>query len=142
MSWIKNGCLIQITSVLGLQYLDNRLFAPFVEVQGVETGLAGSEVTFKIHVDRNFKMEGREVRKVEKMVEEPKEEAKKTRKPRRRAVTEGTSVGDHDVSEAEKLMSVKSLTSEEFSDELVSKVEFMDSACLSSLFDKQPGLKL
>merc|ERR1719318_2383485 len=38
MSWIKNGCLIQITSGQGLHHLNNRLFAPFVEVQGVETG--------------------------------------------------------------------------------------------------------
>jgi len=142
MSWIKNGCLIQVTSGQGLHHLNNRLFAPFVEVQGVETGLAGSEVTFKIHVDRNFKMEGRDVRKVEKMLEEPKEEVRKTRKPRRRAVTEGTGVGDDEVTEAEKLMSVKSFSSEEFSDELISKVEFMDSASLSSLFDKQLKARL
>ena len=59
MSWMKNGRLVRVTSGLGLQHLNNRLFAPFVEFQGLETGLAGAEVTFKIHVDRNFKMEGR-----------------------------------------------------------------------------------
>ena len=106
MNWIKNGCLVQVTSGLGLQNLHNRIFAPFVETEGLDKGEVGIEVNFKIHVDRSFKMEARDVKKVEKN-EDIKDVVVKVRKPRRRAVTEGGLDDDNDLTEGEKLMSVK-----------------------------------
>ena len=63
MSWVKTGCLIQVTSGLGLKNLYNRIFVPSVETKEIDPGATGTEVRFKIHVDRNFKKEGRDVSK-------------------------------------------------------------------------------
>jgi len=145
MSWTKNGCLLQVTTGLGLKNLHNRLFAPFVELQAIETGLSGAEVTFKIHVDRSFRMEGRDVKKTEKNYEEAMgKDIVKIRKPRRRAITEGIYEGDEadSFTEAEKLMTIKHLTTDEFSDELVNEVNSMDSSSLSAMFDKQLKARL
>jgi len=144
MSWVKtgNGCLLQVTSGLGLKHLNNRIFAPFVETKGIEQGVTGTEVSFKIHVDRNFKKEGRDVMKTENNSLEPEKEVVKTRKQRRRTFTEGASENNVVISEADKLMSVKHLTTEEFSDELVSSIETMDSVALLCMFDKQLKARL
>merc|ERR1719186_1173493 len=84
MSWIKGGCLIQVTSGSGLQNIHNRLFAPLVETEELAIGEVGIGVTFKIHVDRSFKLEGRDVKRVETKIEDAKEnDAAKIRKPRR-----------------------------------------------------------
>ena len=145
MSWVKTGCLIQVTSGLGLINLNNRIFVPSVETKEIDQGATGTEVSFKIHVDRNFKKEGRDVTKTMKNPEEVEQkDAEKTRKQRRRAVTEGTSFSfsNEEVSEAEKLMSVKHLTTNEFSDELISRIESMDSGALVTMFDKQLKARL
>ena len=55
MSWVKTGCLIQVTSGLGLVHLHNRIFSPFVEIEGIENRITGSEVSFKIHIVKNFR---------------------------------------------------------------------------------------
>ena len=47
-----------------LQNLYNRILAPLVETDGLDNGEVGTEVNFKIHVDRSFKMEARDVKKV------------------------------------------------------------------------------
>jgi len=143
MSWVKTGCLIQVTSGFGLANLNNRIFAPFVETKEIEQGATGTEVCFKIHVDRNFKKEGRDVSKTEKNSEEPDQrQTGKMRKQRRRAVTEGTPESVEEPTEAEKLMSVKELTTEEFSDELVTSIESLDNKALIVLFDKQLKARL
>ena len=146
MSWTKSGCLIQVTSGLGLQNLHNRLFASLVETRELHLGKVGLGVTFKIHVDRSFRLEGRDVKRVEAKDEDSKErENANVRKPRRRAVTEGSTVGDNDVealTEGENLMCVKNFTTEEFNDELVIAVETMDTVSLSALFDKQLKTRL
>ena len=61
MNWIKSGCLVQVTSGVGLQNLYNRILVPLVESDGLDNGEVGTEVNFKIHVDRSFKMEARDV---------------------------------------------------------------------------------
>ena len=61
MSWVKTGCLVQVTSGLGLKNLSNRIFVLSVEIKEIEHGVTGIEVNIKIHVDRNFKKEGRDV---------------------------------------------------------------------------------
>jgi len=143
MSWVKTGCLIQVTSGLGLRNLNNRIFAPLVETKEIELGATGTEVCLKIHVDRNFKKEGRDVSKTENKSEEPDQRRTvKMRKQRRRAVTEETPESVEEPSEAEKLMSVKHLTTEEFSDELVTSIESLDSKALIALFDKQLKARL
>merc|ERR1719347_2314617 len=55
MSWVKTGCLVQVTSGLGLKNLNNRIFVPSIEIKDIEHGVTGIEVSMKIHVDRNFK---------------------------------------------------------------------------------------
>eukprot|EP00092_Neocalanus_flemingeri_P034806 GFUD01037878.1.p1 GENE.GFUD01037878.1~~GFUD01037878.1.p1 ORF type:complete len:594 (-),score=175.23 GFUD01037878.1:75-1856(-) len=145
MNWAKIGCFIQVTSGLGLQHLHNRLFAPLVETNELVLGEVGNEVTFKVHVDRSFRLEGRDVKRGDLNDEVSKEKDAKVRKARRRAVTEGSIVGneeDEGATEGEKLMSFKHITNEEFSDELVIAVESMDACDLSALFDKQLKTRL
>eukprot|EP00092_Neocalanus_flemingeri_P041183 GFUD01044841.1.p1 GENE.GFUD01044841.1~~GFUD01044841.1.p1 ORF type:complete len:595 (+),score=173.71 GFUD01044841.1:159-1943(+) len=146
MNWAKIGCFIQVTSGLGLQHLHNRLFAPLVETDEFVIGEVGIGVTFKVHVDRSFRLEGRDVKRGENNDEVSKEKDNaKVRKARRRAVTEGSIVGneeDEGATEGEKLMSLKHITNEEFSDELVIAVESMDACDLSALFDKQLKTRL
>jgi len=140
MRWVKTGCLVQVTSGLGLKYLDNRIFVPLVETRGIDSGVTGVEVTFKVHVDKNFKKEGRDVTKTLKKFEDPDAEkiGFKSKRQRRRALTEGTSVKDAETfTEVDNLINVKTLTNEEFSDELVQDVDTMDSVTLSTMFDKQ-----
>eukprot|EP00092_Neocalanus_flemingeri_P041185 GFUD01044844.1.p1 GENE.GFUD01044844.1~~GFUD01044844.1.p1 ORF type:complete len:595 (-),score=167.27 GFUD01044844.1:77-1861(-) len=146
MNWAKIGCFIQVTSGLGLQHLHNRLFAPLVETNELVIGEVGNEVTFKVHVDRSFRLEGRDVKRGDNNDEVSQEKGNaKVRKSRRRAVTEGSIVGneeDEGATEGEKLMSLKHITNEEFSDELVIAVESMDACDLSALFDKQLKTRL
>lgn len=138
MSWAKTGCLVQVTSGLGLKNLNNRIFVPLVETKDIEYGATGTEVRFKIHVDRNFQKKGRDVSKTDNKLDEADQKVPdKMRKQRRRTVTEGTSESVEEISEADKLMTVKNLTTEEFSDELVTSIESMDSTTLLTMFDKQ-----
>ena len=57
MSSVKTGCLVQVTSGLGLKNLSNRFFVPSVEIKEIEQGVTGIEVNIKTHVDRNFEKE-------------------------------------------------------------------------------------
>jgi len=132
MSWTFNGCLIQVTSELGLQYLNNRIFAPFEEVHEIESGFTGDEVSFEVHVDRSFKLEGRNV--IKTAPTEDQEYVSK-KQPRLRRVTEGDVSVFEDSSDLETLLTVKNFTDEEFSNELVHSVQKMEAASLSAFFD-------
>ena len=46
MNWIKSGCLVQVTSGVGLQNLHNRILAPLLETDGLDKGEVGTEVNF------------------------------------------------------------------------------------------------
>merc|ERR1719481_98023 len=132
MSWTFNGCLIQVTSGLGLQYLNNRIFAPFEEVHEIESGFTGDEVSFEVHVDRSFMLEGRNVIKTAHMEDQ---ECVSKKQPRLRRVTEGDAGVFEDSSDLESLLTVKNFTDEEFSIELVHSVQKMDATSLSAFFD-------
>jgi len=86
------------------------------------------------HVNRSFKLEGRNVNKTA-----PKEDQESFNKnrPRNRRVTEGDVNVFEDSSELETLLTIKNFTDEEFSNELVNSVQKMDAASLTAFFDSK-----
>ena len=62
VSWVRTGCLIQVTSGLGAEKSHNRIFAPDSECLGLEAGDVGVEVIFHVHMDTALKVLARNVR--------------------------------------------------------------------------------
>ena len=78
MEWLKKGCLVQVTSGLGVNYLHNRIFAPKQETKSIPDGVVGTgmqssprffnvdllchtrsliaEVQFQVHMDSSFRV--------------------------------------------------------------------------------------
>ena len=78
MEWLKKGCLVQVTSGLGVNYLHNRIFAPKKETKSIPDGVVGTgmqssprffnvdllchtrsliaEVQFQVHMDSSFRV--------------------------------------------------------------------------------------
>ena len=59
--WVKTGALIQVTSGLGAQLNNNRIFAPFSECTGIDHLVKDVEVQFVINMDKLLRVEARNV---------------------------------------------------------------------------------
>merc|ERR1719210_2936401 len=63
VSWVRTGCLIQVTSGLGAEKSHNRIFAPDSACPGLKVGVAGVRVQFRVHMDQALRVEARNVRR-------------------------------------------------------------------------------
>merc|ERR1719397_540072 len=139
MEWLKKGCLVQVTSGLGVNYLHNRIFAPKQETKSIPEGVVGTEVQFQVHMDSSFRVEARDVWRVASA--ETKEVSNKA-ESRVRAKSEGDNTSAPEVhgeegSPSYNLVMMKHFTTEEFSQELIKSIELMDSVRLSELFNEK-----
>lgn len=136
MEWMEEGCLIQVTSGSGLSVVGNRLRCSGEECRSLQLGKLGGVVTFQLGMNSGLKLEAKHV-KIE-MVETKEVE-----------VIAGTGGGGGDtklkekvksrnsLSEGEELMTVKQVTSDEFSGDLITDIKHMDVIALGHVFDKQ-----
>ena len=135
MEWMEEGCLIQVTSGSGLSIVGNRLSCSGEECRGMQLGKLGGVVTFQLGMNSALKLEAKHVKTEMVETKEVEEMA-------------GTGGGDtvklkervkprNCLSEGEELMTVKQVTSDEFSDEFIADITHMDVIALGQVFDKQ-----
>jgi len=67
--WLKTGVLIQVTSGLGSQLRNNRIFAPYSECSDINTSARNVEVKFITNLDKLLRIEARNVTLVVSKIE-------------------------------------------------------------------------
>lgn len=68
---LKTGVLIQVTSGLGSQLRNNRIFAPYSECSGIDTSARDVEVKFVTNLDKLLRVEARNVTQMVSKIELP-----------------------------------------------------------------------
>ena len=155
VSWVRTGCLIQVTSGLGAEKSHNRIFAPDSACPGLEVGVAGVRVQFQVHMDQALRVEARNVRRTREhhdlqlswredaannntIVQKPvkssnSESAKPVTKNVQVKVSRVPAKFEH--SEVKRKSIIQDLTNLELSEELIESLYVMSSEELSSLFE-------
>ena len=151
VSWVRTGCLIQVTSGLGAEKSHNRIFAPDSECLGLEAGDVGVEVIFHVHMDTALKVLARNVRarrmknhqhhklswrganNPDAKISKPTTEEVKVKVSRSPAKTENT--------ETRRKFVIQDLTNLELSEELMKKLDVVSSDEISSFFESILKLK-
>ena len=125
--WVKTGCLIQITSGLGAELPQNRIFAAFTECS-FDTNLTHVEVKLRIHMDKSLRVEARDVNLLNEDISKMVHDGEDAKMP----------VCD-DVKG--KLM-IKDLTNVEFCEDFIKSMDGMSIEDITNLFETSLKLRL
>ena len=126
-NWVKTGALIQVSSPAKLSH--NRIFAPHQECSTLGSVATNVLVMFRVHVDKHFRAEAREV-----SMAEPKSSldlSKTIVKNRKDSVT------NHE----DDAIILKDFADEDFSKNLIKDIGKMSAESLGSFFERNIKLK-
>ena len=126
--WVKTGCLIQVSSEADLAH--NRIFAPHQECSRLTNFPNNVSVTFKIQMDKTFRVEARDVSVIEPIKVIPS-----------RTKVKSISKSDVTADIAEEAIILQDFTNQEFSEDLIKKVGKMGPEPLDAFFEKNVKLK-
>ena len=135
MEWMEEGCLIQVTSGSGLCIVGNRLSCSGDQCRGLQLSKLGGVVTFQLGINSVLKLEAKHV-KTEMVETKEVEGIAGTGGGGDRKLKERVKLRNS-LSEGEELMTVKQVTSDEFSSDFIADIKHMDVIALGQVFDKQ-----